>query len=313
MENKIKLSIILVNWNCGQTISDCLESLYVHIKDINYEIIVVDNNSTDGSREYIEKHFPQVVLIKNDFNNLFAGANNQGYQIARGEYIWILNSDTRLFENSIEKMIGFLDDPKIGAVTCKLLNQDGSTQYYMHRKFPTYIRMVLSFVHRGFRFFKPPAIQGYLYLRNDFQKNFYIEQPAGVCILMKREVIEKVVGLFDEKNFSLFFNDVDVSYRLHIFGYLILCVCNTSIFHSKGQSTNKLGFFANKYYYIPSALLFFKKHNLYKDFYLSKISYTILFIIIGLHSSLLFLTGFINFNVYKERILLVKTIIQTGY
>src|SRR3989338_7796248 len=261
MENKIKLSIILVNWNCGQTIFDCLESLYTHIKDINFEIIVVDNNSTDGSREYIEKHFSQVVLIKNDFNNLFAGANNQGYQIARGEYIWILNSDTRLFENSFRIMMGHLSDPKIGAVTCKLFNDDGSTQYYMHRRFPTCIRMALSFIHRWFRPFNPSIVRNYLYLDNDFKENFYIEQSAGVCIVIKREVIEKVGGLFDEKNFPLFFNDVDLSYRLKIFGYFILCVCNTSIFHSKGQSTNKLNFFANKYYYIPSALLFFKKHN----------------------------------------------------
>jgi len=301
MKNKIKLSIILVNWNCGQTIINCIKSLYTHIKDVEYEIIVIDNNSTDGSKEYIKKNFPLVVLIENNYNNFFAGANNQGYSVARGKYILILNSDTVVFDDSIQKILNFFrQNAKLGALTCKLLNLDGTVQYYMHRRFPDYFRLIFSYIHKKFNFFKPTIIKNYLYLNNKFDKNFFIEQAAGVFILTKKSVIEDVGGLFDEEKFPLFYNDVDFCYRLSKKSKKILCLCNYSIFHLKARSTGKLNFFKSGQFYAPASLWYFKKHNKKFDFIILKISFLFLFVTLNIIKLIQFLMGKINKDILIE-------------
>jgi len=310
--NNIKLSIILVNWNCGKVIIDCVESITKNILPLQYEVIVVDNNSIDGSNEEIEKKFPFVKFIKNKYNNLFAGANNQGYDLSKGEYVWILNSDTVLFDDSVRKMISFLENNSgFGAVTTKLLNSDKTTQYYMHRRFPTFLRICFALLHKRFPSFKPKIVKDYLYLDNDFTKNFSVEQAAGTSILIRREIIEKIGGLFDAKKFPLFFNDVDLCYRLYKYHYKIMCLCDSSIFHLKGHSTNKLNFFNGKMQYIPSSLAFFKKHGKYIDYLLAKLSYFLLFSFLILVSVFKLLIRKINLKTFKHQLLIIPLIIRS--
>lgn len=273
----IELSIILVNWNCGQVIIDCIESLFKTIKETTYEVIVVDNDSKDGSIERIIKEFPQVRVLRNDFNNMFAGANNQGHEISKGEYIFILNPDTVVTQGAVDNLVKILKEGKESVVTCTLLNRDGSVQYNMHRGFPSFIRLATGLLYKKWNLFGfLPSVKNYLLIDNKFDKDFYVDQAAGAAILLKRSVIDKLRYLFDEKNFPLLYNDVDLSYRLHRFGIKILCKTDFKIFHLKGYSLSKI---PKKDYILRHAesfLKFTKKHRLYFNYLLILPVYNIL-------------------------------------
>lgn len=270
------VSIILINWNSKNVIFDCIDSLNETIKKHTYEIIVVDNNSTDGSLQTLEKKYKNIKLIKNKFNNLFAGANNQGYKISKGEKIFILNSDTKVTEGAVDKMLDYMKNNKEEAMTCTLLNKDGSVQYNMHRRFPSFLRLSTGLLYKKYSFFKfLPSVRNYLYLDKKFDEDFYIEQAAGAAILLRRRLIEEVGGLFDEENFPLFYNDVDLCYRIHNAGKKILCKVDVKIYHLKGESTKKL---ENKDYikrHLEASSKFFKKNNCPVNYYLVKLIYSL--------------------------------------
>src|SRR3989338_8103823 len=123
------LSVIIVNWNTKKLLEDCLRSIFKFTKDVSFEVIVVDNGSSDGSQAIVEKKFPQVKLIPNKDNLGFARANNQGIKIAKGKYVLLLNSDTYLIENSFKKLIKKAQSlPNLGVLAPQLLNEDRSIQ-----------------------------------------------------------------------------------------------------------------------------------------------------------------------------------------
>jgi len=276
-QTKVELSIILVNWNGGQVIINCIESLIKTIKHTSYEIIVVDNNSQDGSLEKIIKNYPLIKIIKNKFNNMFAGANNQGYAISTGKYIFILNPDTVVTTNAVDDLVAILKNSKEVAITCTLLNPDGTVQYNMHRGFPSFFRLISSLCFEKLHFLNfLPAVKNYLLLNNKFDQDFYIEQAAGAVILLRKELIEQLGYLFDEKNFPLLYNDVDLSYRIYKAGIKILCKSDIQIYHLKGQSLKTISRGDHTLEHINSFLNFAKKHNLILDYWLTAFAYFIL-------------------------------------
>lgn len=301
----MKLSIILVNWNCYEVIFDCIDSILNANLTFPYEIIVVDNNSEDGSREILEKKYSSVRLLKNSFNNLFAGANNQGFSISEGENILILNTDTIVNREAIEKMLDYVDGRNDKIATCKLLNPDGTTQYYMHRKFPSFFRLIPALAHKRFTWFAPSFLKNFLYLDNNFEKDFFVEQAAGACMMMNRKVIE-YNGLFDEKNFPLYYNDVDFCYRLSKKGMKIKCFCDVSIIHLKGVSVRKLKFSKGGVEYARSSLLYFRIHRMYLDYFLLKFLYIILFSLVAVQASFLFLMRIINKKEFIARLFIFQ-------
>src|SRR5271154_7330105 len=116
----MKLSIIILCWNDLKVISNCLASIYAGTHSIEFEVIVSDNGSTDGSVEFIRKNFPKVYLIENRVNLRFAKGNNVGIQASRGEYVLILNPDTIVHDGSLDKVVAFADrHPEAGAFGCK--------------------------------------------------------------------------------------------------------------------------------------------------------------------------------------------------
>ena len=123
------LSIIIVNWNTKKLLVECLDSLYASPLNIDFEIWVVDNNSTDGSSEMIRENFPEINLIDNEKNIGFAKANNQAFQKCRGKYILLLNPDTVVENDAIEQLVRFLNQtPDAGMVGARLLNPDKTLQ-----------------------------------------------------------------------------------------------------------------------------------------------------------------------------------------
>src|SRR6267143_4870445 len=125
----MRLSIVVICWNDLKVIKDCLESVYRETSTITFEVIVSDNGSTDTSVEYIREHFPHVRIVENGANLGFARGNNAGINVARGEYVLILNPDTIIRDSALEKLVAYADRcPEGGAFGCRVLNPDGSFQ-----------------------------------------------------------------------------------------------------------------------------------------------------------------------------------------
>lgn len=276
-KKKPVISIILVNWNCGKVILNCIESLDKTIKKYPYEIIVVDNNSKDNSLELIKRKYPHVKLVRNKSNEMFAKANNDGYKVARGEFIFILNSDTTVTRGAVDNLLDYLIKEKKEIVTCTLLNKDGSIQYNMHRGFPTFFRLATSMIYKKYGLFKSlPSVKKYLLISNKFDQDFEVDQAAGAAILISRNLIKKLGYLFDEENFPLFYNDVDLCYRIHKEGIKITCKTNVQIYHLKGESIKKLRLNSHLKTYFFSAARYFKKHSKRLDFFLTELVYLML-------------------------------------
>ena len=127
----MNVSIIIVNYNTKKLLSDCLKSIYEQTKDLEFEVIVSDNGSTDGSIEMLKSDFPQVILIENNANLGFGTANNRGLSVAKGKYIFYLNSDTILKNNAVKYFFDFWENSpepeKIGGLGANLLNSAGET------------------------------------------------------------------------------------------------------------------------------------------------------------------------------------------
>ena len=123
------LSVIIVNWNTKKLLEDCLASIFKFTKNLDFEVIVVDNSSSDGSQKMVQNKFPKVKLIQNKDNLGFAKANNIGIKLAIGKYILLLNSDTYLIENSLQKLVEFaVKQENLGVLAPQLLNSDETIQ-----------------------------------------------------------------------------------------------------------------------------------------------------------------------------------------
>ncbi|MCW9098175.1 MAG: glycosyltransferase, partial [Ignavibacteriaceae bacterium] len=143
-ELEIDVSVIIVNYNSTVLLKNCLNSVNEFTKELNYEIIVVDNNSVEGDIEKQLKNCDRIKLIKNDINKGFGAANNQGVKISKGKYVLFLNNDTVLFENSIKKVFEYAESVNEKCIIgCKLLNEDRSLQKSVY-DFPTLLNVFTS-------------------------------------------------------------------------------------------------------------------------------------------------------------------------
>ena len=195
---KFIVSIIIINYNGKELTLNCLKSIYDKLKGVEYEIILVDNASSDDSVEVIEKSYPQVSIIKNDDNLGFSKANNQGIKIAKGDYILLLNNDTLLKEGDFDTLLTYISDKAdVGIVGCRINNPDGSLQLSCY-KFPSMWEM---FTHYTFltRLFPDSKLFGdYRNWTHNAIKE--VDFVIGAFFLMKRAVIEEI-GMLDENFF----------------------------------------------------------------------------------------------------------------
>lgn len=229
------LSIIIVNYNTKDFLRDCLTSIQKTVStSLKYEVIVVDNNSTDKSTEMVKKEFPNILLIENE-NEGFAKANNRGVKKSKGNYILFLNPDTVVHEGTIEGMLLFLKEhPNTGAATCKLVMKNGELDYASHRGFPTPWNAFCYFSGISKRFSKVKFLSGYTGSWQDFNTVHEIDALAGAFMLVPRKAGDEV-GWWDE---DYFFNgeDLDFCFRLKEKGWRIYYVPQYSILHYNGVS-----------------------------------------------------------------------------
>lgn len=222
---------------------DCLRSIYSAVKEIPFEVVVVDNQSADGSAEMARKQFPEAILIENQENAGFAKGNNQAYAASKGRIIALLNPDTIVYPGTFEKMVDYLSTHnEVGAVSCKFLNPDGSLQREFFRRFPTIRTVFFRYTYPGQRanqrFFQGKALDAFFYQEKSFSATEKIEQPGATCLVMRRSLIEKI-GLFDEQ-FPILFNDVDLCKRIWNEGYEIHVLSDAHITHYGGASIRKM-------------------------------------------------------------------------
>lgn len=231
----MKISIIIVNWNTKDLLRGCLESVYQNPPQGEFEVFIIDNASTDGSPEMVEKEFPQVKLIKNKENVGFAKANNQAIKLAQGKYILLLNSDTEILPNAFDEMLSLMDkNPKIGVLGCQLLNRDGSIQDSCGY-FPSITATLFTKVQRasmvGRLFKRLPSSQ------QKVEKEKEVDWVTGACLMVRKEAIEKV-ELLDEKMF-MYFEDNDWCWRFKKAGWKVYVTPKAKVIHHSGASLRK--------------------------------------------------------------------------
>jgi len=266
------LSIIIVSYNTCEITRNCLQSIRDSNLQLSYEVIVVDNASTDGSVEMIEQEFPEIILIKNSTNNMFAKANNQGMKIARGDYFLLLNSDTIVTPGNIEKMFYFISahSNKIGCVGPKVLNSDGTVQ---SEGKPLY-----SVENAFCDMFSPILIKLPFFLKkhlippgNKLSDKSPLRRPtgwvSGACMMVSAKAARAVEG-FDEEYF-FYGEEVDFCQCLKKAGYAIWVLTDAEIIHLNGGSTasdskkkqdnilNSRAMFCQKHFSRPALFLYF--------------------------------------------------------
>ncbi len=251
-----ELSIVIPSWNTTDLLRACLASVVAADKP-ETEIIVVDNGSADGSPDMVEREFPEVLLVKNDENRGFAGGCNQGMELARGDYVLLLNSDTELRGSVLPRLVDFLrEHPDYAAAAPKLVNPDGSTQRACKR-FPS-LATALFFGTPLERWWpESPELRRYFMLDWDHEGERDLEQPPAACLLLSRRTLDRV-GVFDE-DLWLFYNDVDLSRRIARTGLKTRYLSDVEVLHHEGASTKNFEGFLPVWQ--ENRLAYYRKHH----------------------------------------------------
>lgn len=239
----MKLSVIIVNYNVTQLLRSCLLSLRKYIQDIDYEVIVIDNASTDNSWGDLIPEFPNVYFISSTTNGGFAKANNKAVQMAKGEYILLLNPDTELEGFYMKELLDFADaQPSFGCLGVRMHDAGGNFLPESKRSVPD---MFNSF-EKLFTNFKKNNSKSYY--RNDIEENAIaeVEVITGAFLLAKKDVYERIGGL-DEAYF-MYGEDIDLCYTFLRNGYQNFYYGKVSILHHKGESTIKDEVYLNRFY-----------------------------------------------------------------
>lgn len=260
MEKQSKLSIIVVSYNTREYLKECLDSIYrtksVSASVIECEIIVVDNASEDGSAQMVKKNFPAVDLIVNEQNLGFAAANNQGIKRAKGRYILLLNPDTVVLDDALEKMTDFMDaHPELGISSCQLLNEDKSVQP-TGGYFPDLLRVF------AWMFFLDdlPLISGFFPSYHPhpsfYQRERQLDWVTGAFLFIRKKVVKRI-GLLDE-DFFMYVEEVDYCFRAKQAGFKVFFWPQVEVIHLGRKSLKSAaGAFVKEY---QGLKLFYQKH-----------------------------------------------------
>ena len=252
--NSISVSIVLVNYNGGDVILDCLASIFQNLDAATVEVIVVDNDSRDRSPDRIEQTFPEVHLLRQSENLGFGAANNIGAHHAQGTYLFLLNSDTLLERNILPALISKLESsPSLGIVGPRLLNPDGSFQLSTAYEIGLWGEWrTLQEVRQYRQPARRPA------LAQQYGADQFVEIIVGAAMLMQRSHFFEIGG-FDEK-FFMYFEESDLCQRFRNAGYRLLYTPDVSLVHIGGYSVAQVaGKMAAEYRH--SQCYYYQKHR----------------------------------------------------
>lgn len=223
------LSIVIVNWNTRDLLLDCLASAYHTIRDLSFEVFVVDNASSDGSVAAVREAYPQVIVIENEKNLGFAAANNKALRRMAGRYALLLNTDAVLTDGAAEKMLRFMDShPRVAMGCGQLLNADGSKQNSI-ANFPSFLTLLGN--ESLLRILWPKRFPS---KRQEYTAPIPVQSCIGACLLVRKAAMDEV-GLLDERYF-FFMEETDWARAMFKAGWESWFVPDARIYHLQGQS-----------------------------------------------------------------------------
>jgi GT2 family glycosyltransferase len=271
------VSIIIVNYNTTKLLLNCLFSIKKQTQNIDYEIIVVDNASTEVL-DAITINFPEVILIKLQQNIGFGKANNKGIEIAKGQYVFLLNSDTILLNNAIKNFADFMSNQKtdkIGAIGGQLLEIDRVTKNHSSSAFPSFKAEFKEEVNRISRvLLKKDILIKPNEKRIRYDQNFIeVDYVTGADLFMPSSVL-KEIGIFDPQ-FFMYYEETDLQKRMQNAGYKRLIIANTKIVHLEGGSFDTTKKISGKRLLMieESKFKYFKKHKSTVPYYIYRVLY----------------------------------------
>lgn len=224
---KMDLSIVVPSFNTKKLTVACVKSILEKTKGVEYEVIVIDNGSTDGSLVALKKiESKRLVLVENKENLGFSGANNQGIEKSGGRFVLFLNSDTVIHDNVLKEMVGWMEKhPKVGIATCGLKNKDGSVQE-TGGYFPTLLRAAKWMLNIGVGAQFHPK-------RGFYRKEQELDWVTGAFMLVRREVVEKVSW---DEDYFMYTEDVDYCFLAKKHGWKVVYLPQWQITHFGGAS-----------------------------------------------------------------------------
>ena len=258
--NQIIVSLVIVNWNTKDLLDACLKSVYEQTNNQLIEIIIIDNDSSDDSCDMVKVKYPDVILIENDGNSGFSAANNQGFEIARGKYVLMLNSDTVILDNAIGKVLDYAEQNQdVAVLGCKLYYPDMRFQSSCFR-FPNIASVFFSATYLSQLFKKSVFFNQDRYGECEWFSEKDVDCVMGSFFFMRKSVLEKV-GYLDT-NYFMYGEEADLCYRIKRAGWKIRFYPNARIIHvykgsQKGPESVAWSYIAG----ICSILLFIAKNK----------------------------------------------------
>jgi hypothetical protein len=232
------VSVIIVSYNASHLLRDCIASILQYTSDIDYEIIVVDNNSQDDSRHMVEKEFPGAILIKNNENAGFGSANNAGFKLAKGKYVLFLNPDTLLLSNAIKDFFSFMErseNADVFACGGKLVQKD-LTPNKSYGNFPSVPEIMITGLRLGRVL--PSAVMDRI-SSGVIPKGaaaIEVDYIVGADLFLRRSAVG--AGEPFDKDFFLYFEETELCYRLKAKGYRAVILPFVAIVHLEGRSSS---------------------------------------------------------------------------
>jgi len=234
------LSAVVVSWNVRELLDGCLASLYASLEGsgISFEVVVVDNASTDGSADLVRKRFPQAELLANAENRGYARGSNQGLAVAHGRYAVVLNPDTLVRGDALGTMLQFMDETRsAGMVGPRLVYSDGQFQHSAF-DFPNLAQVLMDFFPLHGRLLESRLNGRYPRSLYTAGQPFLVGHPLGACMMVRRQVLQ-TVGWMDE-SFFMYCEELDWAMRIQRAGWEIYCVPTAELVHYGAQSTQQV-------------------------------------------------------------------------
>lgn len=242
------ISVVVVTLNTKKLLLDCLASVFETIKEISFEVWVVDNNSTDGTLEAIRERYPAVNIIENEENLGFAAANNQAFRQMNGRYALLLNTDTVLTNGAVKELYDFMEaNPEAGMACGQLLNQDGAKQNSI-ANLPTLSTLFCN--ETVLRILMPKRFPS---KRREYVSPLKVDSCIGACLIVRKEAMDDI-GFFDERYF-FFLEETDWAYRMKLRGWGVYFVPTARIFHGQGKTVgsglnSRIMFYRSRYVFL---------------------------------------------------------------
>lgn len=277
----MEVSIIIVNYNTLNLTRDCIDSIIEKTHGLEYEIILVDNASTDGSKEYFSQD-KRIIYVYNDVNLGFGRANNIGFKYAKGKYVFLLNSDTYLVNNAIAKLVElyrtFNTNGDIACAGCMLTDANNQIAHSFGR-YPSKLTELLNYtinpILKKIKIIKRiPSSSNYCYEENKEKKFFDVDYITGADLFLNKNIALRY-GLFDN-DFFMYWEETEMQYRFHENGYRSIIINGPQIVHLEGKS-NKLYSPQKRSVKLKSFFMYVKKTSSPLSYYTYKLFFKVFY------------------------------------